>query len=68
MDMGADSFRVLIGIAEVAALDIGLGAAFSLRSGEGDIPAGVDMLSGKMKSSMIIDSGCSVFWSDDFRS
>jgi hypothetical protein len=68
MEIGADSLRVVfMGMAEVTAFELGLGPVFSFSSGEGDIPAGVDMFSGKMNSSRFMGSACSAFWSDDFR-
>lgn len=67
--MGADSLRILIGIAEATALGAFSTVSFSfLSSGEGDMPAGVDILSEKINSSRFMGSGWSLFRSDDFRS
>jgi hypothetical protein len=65
-----------MGIAEATALEDFSLVSFLLSSGEGDwpSPAGVEMLSEKMKSSRFIASGCSAFaafagvWSEDFLS
>lgn len=68
----AGSFRTLIGMAEAVACEDLSAPSFFASSGEGDMPnpAGVEMLSENIKSSMFIVSawspGCA--WSVDFLS
>lgn len=57
MNVGADSLRILIGMAEADANGLLTGLCSGLfSSGEGDMPAGVDTLSEKMKSSRFMVS------------
>lgn len=56
-----------MGIADATALEDFVAPSF-LSSGEGDMPAGVDILSEKINSSRFIGSGWSLLRSDDFRS
>ena len=55
--MGADSLRIFMGIAEATALEaFGATSLSFLSSGEGDMPAGVEILSEKMNSSRFMGS------------